>query len=251
MFKKFLNLWRGRTLVESMIVEFGQMLNLGKRNFTEISRVMFHGGDFESLRDQFFANDQMINDLEQDIRRKVVIHLTQQAHPGVSASLIMMNVVKDAERMGDYSKNIFEIFDTTHLLDEECEYRTQLLDLTDSIIKGFDRVREAFVRSDVRAAENFIREYLVLQNECDDAVARLLVKDGHDDAAHPVAYALLFRFYKRILCHQTNIASSLTMPVDKLDFHDEPLRPRPKGKGMGTGSVGLMRPEKPEDKAGS
>lgn len=228
MFKLFLNMWRGRSLVGEMINEFGRMLDLGQRMFTDITNVLFEGDDVEIIRDDFFHNDQRINDLEQSIRRKVIIHLSGQAQADVAPSLIMMSVTKDAERIGDYTKNIFEVFEAVHLLDEECDFRTQLFNLKDNIIEGFTRVRDAFKTSNVKAAESFIKEFLVLQNECDEATNLLLTGEGK--AAHPVAYALLFRFFKRILCHQTNIASSLTMPVDKLDFHDEPLRPKRKGK---------------------
>ncbi len=221
-------MWRGRTLVGDMINEFGRMLDLGQRMFTDITNVLFEGGDVEIIRDDFFHNDQRINELEQSIRRKVIIHLSGQAQADVAASLIMMSVTKDAERIGDYTKNIFEVFEAIHLLNEDCDFRTQLMALRDKIITGFTRVTEAFKSSDVKAAEELIREFLVLQNECEEATRQLLT--GECKAENPVAYALLFRFFKRILCHQTNIASSLTMPVDKLDFHDEPLRPKPRGK---------------------
>ncbi len=227
-FKLFLKMWRGRSLVGDMINEFGRMLDLGQRMFTDITNVLFEGGNVEIIRDDFFHNDQRINQLEQSIRRKVIIHLSQQVQADVAPSLIMMSVTKDAERIGDYTKNIFDVFEAIHLLNEDCEFRSQLIDLKEKINVGFTSVKKAFEKSDVKAAKKVIRDYLVLQQDCDSAVNSLL--KGDYDTKHTVAYALLFRFFKRILCHQTNIASSLTMPVDKLDFHDEPLRPK-SGKG--------------------
>lgn len=223
MFKMFFNLWRGGSLVSEMVNEFGEMLDLAKTMFVDITNVLYHGQDLTGMREDFFARDKRINDLESDIRRKIIIHLTQQPGADVAAALIMMSVVKDAERIGDYSKNILEVFEATQLLNDDCTYRNKLLELTKAISIGFDRTKTIFQTSDVQAAENFIKQYLKLGQDCDLTVNSLL--EGDDEAESPVAYALLFRFYKRILAHQTNIVSSLTVPVDKLDHHDEPLKP--------------------------
>ena len=42
------------------------------------------------------------------------------------------------------------------------------------------------------------------------------------EGVNATAGALTCRYFKRITSHAANIATSLVMPVDKLDFFDEP-----------------------------
>lgn len=40
--------------------------------------------------------------------------------------------------------------------------------------------------------------------------------------ADAVCMVLVLRFYKRLVSHMSNIATSIVMPVDLIDFYDEP-----------------------------
>ena len=37
-----------------------------------------------------------------------------------------------------------------------------------------------------------------------------------------VCLVLVLRFYKRLVAHMSNIATTVVMPVDMIDFYDEP-----------------------------
>ena len=56
------------------------------------------------------------------------------------------------------------------------------------------------------------------------APAAVYAKIAHGEHPTPVAVALVLtgRFYKRILGHLTNIATSVVVPADRVDYYDEP-----------------------------
>jgi hypothetical protein len=60
-------------------------------------------------------------------------------------------------------------------------------------------------------------------NKMTSEFGRMLDAGRHcfDVAANPLAY----RYFKRVISHSMNIATSIFMPLDKIDFMDEKPRP--------------------------
>ncbi|MBN1345812.1 MAG: PhoU domain-containing protein [Phycisphaerae bacterium] len=216
MLSRILELWRGKSLVSQMVDEFMEMLRLSKSMFDSITEVKLSGGDVEGVREDVFAADMAINRLEQSIRRKIVVHLSVQSDKDVSACLILMSVAKDAERLGDYTKNVFEVFRDGPDL-EPGLYYDQLLKLCGDISAAFANVADVFKNSDAKAARQLKESNYRLEKQCDAVINELL---GGAEVQAGVAYALLFRFFKRILGHMSNIVSSVVMPVDKIDYFE-------------------------------
>jgi phosphate uptake regulator len=216
MLSRIVQLWRGKSLIGQMVGEFMEMLELSKSMFDSMTSVGLSGGNLEAIRDEFFAKDQAINRLEQSVRREILVHLSVQEGADVTACLILMNASKDAERLGDYTKNIFEVLKDTPTL-EPGLYYDQLLKLSDEISSGFTRVGNVFKEADVQAARELKESNYRLEKQCDAVIHDLM---SGAECETPVAYALLFRFHKRILAHLSNIVSSVVMPVDKIGYFE-------------------------------
>jgi phosphate uptake regulator len=135
-------------------------------------------------------------------------------------SLVLMSVVKDAERLGDYVKNLFEVFET-----HDGPIDSQLLkkyygDLPDKIGMQFKSTHAAFVDSNEEVAYQIIDEQSGLMKRCNEILSLV----SHDDGLSvndAVSLALLARFLKRIAAHLSNIATSVVVSVDRLDYFDE------------------------------
>jgi len=218
MLARILELWRTKDLIGQMVDEFMEMLSLGNAVFDTVMSVGIGAGDLEAIREDFLAKDKAINQLEQSIRRKILVHLSIHTFADVPACLVLMSVAKDAERLGDYAKNIFQVFEATPRL-EPGLYYDQALRLSHEISAAFPSVADVFKNADVEAARRLKESNHRLEKQC-DAVIDELLKGTESKTA--VAYALLFRFFKRTLAHLSNIVSSVVMPVHKIDFFDEP-----------------------------
>ena len=65
--------------------------------------------DIEPVSEEIYVRDKRINALERKMRYEVLRHLTSHPEPQVSIGMMLVVVSKDAEAIGDYCKNIFEV----------------------------------------------------------------------------------------------------------------------------------------------
>ncbi len=99
--------------MEKLHAEFGQMLDAGRHTFNVAANSFLGGTDLDVIRKDLFDTDLRINHAEQRIRREIVVHATVHGPSSFPACLVLMSVVKDAERLGDYAKNIFDLAELT------------------------------------------------------------------------------------------------------------------------------------------
>jgi phosphate uptake regulator len=192
---------------------FLQMLDDGRHIFDAAANCVLGGGDSEMIRDDLYTTDKRINLTEQRIRREIVVHGTVHGAASFPALLIMMSLVKDAERIGDYAKNLFDLAAQRPDLGSE-EERAQLIVMKDQISRLLARTHGLFENQDATSANDFLRENDALQDHCDDEVDRVLAAEGRNLAG----MVLTLRFFKRITSHAGNIVTSIVMPLDKLDY---------------------------------
>lgn len=218
MFKKLLDIWRNEEdPIREMIEELDRMLEIGQQMFQSVTDALFEGGDFSELKKKTYSSDGRLNELEQVIRRKVVVHLSLGNVSSLTSSLILTSVVKDAERLGDYVKNIYQAAAIVAPL-KTGNYLEKTKEIRGAILEYFGRVREAFRESDEDASRSLLRDIFRYEKEIDRIVEEILANQGLENS---VSFALINRYFKRILSHIGNIATSVVMPVDKLDYFDE------------------------------
>ena len=126
-----------------------------------------------------------------------------------------MSVVKDAERIGDYAKNLFDLADLAPEAPAG-EHRECLVGLKDRISQAMAACREVFDSSQVEPAKQLIVEAKAVEDVCDERVCKLI--EGNDAGAMAPAYVLAYRYFKRVISHIRNVASSVVQPVHKIDF---------------------------------
>ena len=109
MLRELLKAWRSRDLLGRMLSDFQEMLRKTEWLFETVSDVLLRKRKPEEVAGEIYRTDKEVNKAERSIRRELVQHLVVRPDADVPASLILMSVVKDAERIGDFCKNIFEI----------------------------------------------------------------------------------------------------------------------------------------------
>lgn len=171
-------------------------------------------------RTQIYKRDVQVNKLERDIRKRVIAHLSLQ---GTSSSLpyclLLMSLVKDAERLGDYAKNLSEVRELHPEPLPDDQIVGELREIRGRVEAAFGVTAEVFAIADHDRAVALIREGRALAHRCEALVASVARSDY--DAATATAVVLGARFYKRIGAHVLNVLSSVVMPLHKLDYYDE------------------------------
>lgn len=218
MFKQIFQALRSGDHIDRAFSQLVEMLDHDKWMFVRANDVLRNIVPAEEVKDSIYTRDQAVNELERSIRRKILRHLTINPGDDVAACLALMSVAKDAERIGDYCKSVFEVgrFYTRGFHHER--YHDVLEDIREQTGNLFDRTAMAFRDSDENQAVKIIEEVDELRGRCDEIIESLLSEDETFDMHEAVAYSLLARHYKRVAAHLANIATAALGRLDDLDF---------------------------------
>ena len=222
MFKNFMAFWKGKDFLTEVLEDFKKMLGNTKNMFELVTAGLIEGKMLPDLKDKTYKMDKSVNRVEREIRKRIVEHLSIQPSVDVPVSLVLMSVVKDAERVGDYCKNIFEII---ALLDKPLDkkiYKSFFNGIEREIADLFAKTEKAFIESDEKLAREILSKERKIMKNCDEIVEKLAKSSLSTNEG--VCLALLARYLKRVAAHLTNIGSSVILPVSDLDFFDEKLR---------------------------
>jgi phosphate uptake regulator len=229
MLREIINAFRRRDLSSNLAARLGEMLEAGQWMFDQASLVLTRRANWSELADRLYERDRAINRAEQEIREAIVAFFAVRQTGGVLACLVMMSVAKDAERIGDLCKNIFEV---GRFYAEPFEHREFFgpLDEVRTAVGGlFEPTRRSFLDDDAPAAKRVIREGRSLSKQCDMFIHQLLGLHGDFRPDEAVAYVLLARHYKRVAGHLSNIATGVVSPIPMMDFPGKGKDPEPAG----------------------
>lgn len=205
--------------MDAIHCDFLEMLEDGRHIFDAAANLLLGGGDPEVIRGDLFETDKRINLTEQKIRREIIVHSSVHGAGALPSSLVVMSLVKDAERIGDYAKNIFDLGKHSPDLGS-AEERAALVEMKDQVSRMLVRAHGLFQGQEEEAARSFLGEAESLQKACDAQIVRLIGLEGENTAGRVLSY----RYFKRVASHAANVVTSIVMPVDKLDFF--PGRPQ-------------------------
>lgn len=221
MFRELIQAFRKKDSVGAMIEHVGEMLDDGQWMFATAGAVVQKQQSAPEVQDELYRRDRKINHREYDIRRNILVHLAMGNMQDVSMCLVLMSVAKDAERVGDYCKNIFEVGRYFRSRYSRSEYAGPLDDVRQTILEAFPRVKNVFLKGDAQAAEKLREDLIRARQRCDLLIQQLLSPGFPGTADEAVAYALRARFLKRTNSHLANIVTSVTNPLPMLDFRDQ------------------------------
>ncbi len=224
MIKEILKIFEKHSTLQKVEFTFDEMLVLARDMFFKATTPLESAPADENLRTYLWEKDEEINKLESTIRRRLYTHLVvgKCATSDLSSVMAFMSLVKDAERLGDFCKNVFRVLRSMKE-EEKPDAKEKLLKLRKNILKQFDNIREVLQSDDQKRTLEIVNLSKRDQQRCQTYIKSLIEGTDEVDCTNAVACALLFRYFKRVLSHQINIATSVYLPLDKLDFFDEPM----------------------------
>jgi phosphate uptake regulator len=224
MFQQILQLFRGTDPLREILEMFAGMIEDSRWMYEKVLDIYTGKQDPSDLEHELFARDRQINATEREVRRRLVEYLSITQNPDVGSCLVLMSVAKDAERIGDYVKNMFDIAD--HLLRTKPETHSEMdlsaHQLRSRLLTIFDATREAFLTSNRTMAQQTLEAARAIARDGEDMVWEIAERTDISNKS-AVFYALSARHVKRLASHLGNIATAVVQPVDWLDYADEPL----------------------------
>jgi phosphate uptake regulator len=223
--ENLLNAFRKNSLFAQAVDECHTMLDLDWAMFEASVHSLRHSETGE-LKLDVAATDKRINAYERDVRRKVMTHL---AVAGTSADLptglVLVTVVIDIERIGDYTKNIYHLARAHPNKLDAGSLETRLREAEEGVSQLFREMIPAFKNRDAEAAREIMTGYKEgLATACEGITMDLVSGKAGDLAPSDAAVVSLYaRYLKRIAAHSRNIVTSVVNPFHRIGYREKTL----------------------------
>ncbi len=221
MFKKFKELFSSENLLDSAFNTTLTMLEFDHKMYSA-SKESLRDSDSAELPFDFKKTDRKINKYEREVRRNVLTHLSVAGTQNIVPGLVLVSIVIDVERIGDYTKNIAGLatLHPSRLIGGK--YEKDLSKIEKHIESIFPVVIEVLKTQDKTAARKILQAEDEIGQLSENIVSRIISdsknKISPQDA---VTLGLYVRYLKRINAHLTNIASAIVNPFPRIGFREK------------------------------
>ena len=219
MLKEFFNLLKSDSLYEQALVESYEMLDIDLSMFTESVKSL-RESDSADINIDIYDMDKKINSFERDVRRKIMTHLTVNPQQDLSSGLVLVSVVIDIERIGDYTKNIYDLALNHPSKLVGGNYEESLLEVEGSTRQFFIDSVKSFKEQDIDLARRLMEDYKTeISSKCEEITKAIVSGKSSDiSSSDAAAIALYARYLKRISAHCRNLISSIVNPFERIGY---------------------------------
>ena len=219
MFKQIFELFKSDSLYEQALVESYEMLDIDLSMFNESVRSL-RESDSADINIDIYEMDKKINSFERDVRRKIMTHLAISGKDDLGSGLIMVSVVIDIERIGDYTKNIYDLALQHPSRLNGGNHSDSLKEVEDATQKFFVDSVKAFKEQNIELARKLMKDYKTeISAKCDQITNDIVSgKSNNMSVSEASATALYARYLKRISAHCRNLISSIVNPFERIGY---------------------------------
>lgn len=215
MFERIFGFGARSTLIESafndisdMLQRSGQMLDLALASLLEN----------QPLEVDLDAMDDAVDEGERMVRRSVLEHLSFNPQQDLVPSLVLVSMVQDAERIGDFARGVTELIPLAGQR-REGRFCEALKEIARELRPLFEVCEQAFREDDVQRARRVMGTATELKKRLLAYTREVAESDLTADMA--VVYSGAARSLRRVGAHLSNIASSVAQPYDRIRHGDE------------------------------
>ena len=219
-FKNLVNIWKSEDSLSQAWASSNEMLTLSHVMFTD-SIGALRSGEKNKVIKSIKQRDTDINKYQRDIRKKVVTYYSiSKDVTNLDSGLVLINMVVDIERIGDYTKNILDLAKHHPKKFVSEKISDDLRVVEKAVIERFGNTIKAVEEMDEEVAKELIKSYRSdLGKLSDNLVAssisgKLQIGEEHK-ASSMVLYA---RYLKRIGAHLKNITSVVVNPFESIGY---------------------------------
>ena len=221
MFKRFKELFSSESLLDEAYSTTVTMLEFDHKMY-DASRESLRRSDTGELPFDIRKTDRKINKYERDVRRKVVTHLTVAGTQNLVPGLMLVSIVIDVERIGDYTKNIAGLATQHKRRLKGGKSEESLVSIEEAIEQNFPKVIDVLKTQDKARAREVMQMEGMVSKASDRIVDDMILqKDKTLGVGNSVCLAMYARFLKRINAHLANIASSIVNPFPRIGFREK------------------------------
>ena len=219
MFKQIFEIFKSDSLYQQALGECHEMLDIDLKMF-KASIKSLRKSNSADIDIDIFEMDKKINEFERDVRRKIMTHLAVGGKEDIGSGLVIVSVVIDIERIGDYTKNIYDLAVNHPKKLNGGSVEDRLAKIEKYSFKLFEESTKAFKDQDIVKASNLMGNYKKNISKQSDAVTNDIIagKIGDLETGTASAVGLYSRYLKRIAAHSRNLSSSIVNPFERIGY---------------------------------
>ena len=219
-FKDLVNIWKSEDSLSQAWASSNEMLSLSHVMFTDAIDAL-RSGEKNKVIKSIKQRDTDINEYHRDIRKKVVTYYSiSKDVTNIHSGLVLINMVVDIERVGDYTKNILDLakHHPEKLISENISDDLRVIER--AVIGRFGDTIKAVEKMDEEIAKDLIKSYRNdLGKLSDNLVASSISGDLQIGEEHKASSMVLYaRYLKRIGAHLKNITSVVVNPFESVGY---------------------------------
>ena len=219
-FKDLVTIWNSEDSLSQAWTSSNEMLHLSHEMFTDSVNAL-RSGEKNKVIKSIKLRDEEINQYHRDIRKKVVTYYSVSKDvTNINSGLVLINMVVDIERVGDYTKNILDLakYYPKKLRSEKVSEDLRIIE--QAVIERFQNTVKAVEEMDEIAAKELIKSYRSdLGKLSDNLVASSISGDLKIGEEHMASSMVLYaRYLKRIGAHLKNITSVVINPFESFGY---------------------------------
>ena len=220
MFDRVISLWKSEDLLSQAWEESFEMMVLSNEMFSAAIRYLRRGEKIKTLKN-LKKRDREINEFQKSVRKKVVTHFSvSQKVEDFPSGLVLLNIVVDVERLGDYTKNILDlaIHYPDPLVSEDC--LNSLKEIEDDILSRFTDTLTAIEQQDEKLAKKLLKSYRKSFSNISDKIVNdgISGKQEYKDQKEAASVTLYARYLKRVGGHLKNITTTMLNPYEEIGY---------------------------------
>ena len=220
MFDRVISLWKSEDLLSQAWEESFEMMVLSNEMFSAAIRYLRRGEKIKTLKN-LKKRDREINEFQKSVRKKVVTHFSvSQKVEDFPSGLVLLNIVVDVERLGDYTKNILDlaIHYPDPLVSEDC--LNSLKEIEDDILSRFTDTLTAIEQQDEKLAKKLLKSYRKSFSNVSDKIVNdgISGKQEYKDQKEAASVTLYARYLKRVGGHLKNITTTMLNPYEEIGY---------------------------------
>jgi len=219
MFKQIFELFQSDSLYEQALMECHEMLEIDREMFNESMKTL-RESDTADIPIDIYAMDKKINEFERDVRRKVMTHLAISGTKDLGSGLILVSVVVDIERIGDYTKNIYDLACEHPKRLQGGSYEDKLVSIENSTKNFLNNTIDVFKDQNIDSARKLMTDYKTDISQVSSEIVNGIVSGKNNDFSPEQAGSLCLyaRYLKRIAAHSRNLVSSIVNPFERIGY---------------------------------
>ena len=219
-FKNLVNIWKSEDSLSQAWSSSNEMLVFSHDMFNDSINAL-RSGEKNKVIKSIKQRDEIINQYHREIRKKVVTYYSVSKDIlNIDSGLVLLNMVVDIERVGDYSKNILDLakHHPKKLVSEKISDELRIIEK--AVIERFKNTVIAIETMDEDIARKLIKSYRSdLGKISDNLVASSISGTFQIGEEHKASSMVLYaRYLKRIGAHLKNITSVVVNPFESIGY---------------------------------